>query len=89
MASAWLASTGAMPITGAVSHATAGLDYQLTTTTCCKKHGTFHPHSSIFINTGPVAHSPNPLQVTIDYRISPVQFSVDRFNSRHSARVNP
>jgi len=28
--------------TGAVSHTTAGLDYQLITTISCRKHGTFH-----------------------------------------------
>jgi len=33
-------STGA----GAVGHTTTGLDYQLITTTSCRKHGTFHKY---------------------------------------------
>jgi len=32
---------------GAVSHTTVGLDYQLITTTCSRKHDTFHCHSSL------------------------------------------
>jgi len=32
--------------TGAISHSTAGLDYQLITTTSCREDSTFHCHSS-------------------------------------------
>jgi len=40
----WIWSVPRCTGPGAISQTTAGLDYQLITTTCCRKHGTFHCH---------------------------------------------
>ena len=43
----WIWSVPRCTIAGAISHTTAGLDYELIAVTFCRKHGTFHHHSSV------------------------------------------